>query len=239
MTVLRSALFNLVFFGVTFVLTLYGSLLRWVAPDRVLALAMLWARLMVGAARVICGIRLRVVGRCPTGAALIASKHESAFDTLVWLTLLPGANYVVKRELLRIPLFGALIGDARMIAVDRQGGAAALRGMLRDGAEAVREGRQIVIFPEGTRAEPGAVLPLQPGIAALAAHTRLPVIPVLTDSGRCWSRRAFRKYPGVIHIVLLPPIPPGTPRADLLRQLEATFRMDTETAARLVENSVG
>ena len=97
-----------------------------------------------------------------------------------------------------------------MIAVDRSGGARAMRGLMRDAARAVAERRQIVIFPEGTRAEPGAVLPLQPGIAALAASTGLPVIPVVTDSGRCWGRRAFRKYPGVIHIVLLPPIPCGT-----------------------------
>ncbi|HEY1933447.1 MAG TPA: lysophospholipid acyltransferase family protein [Acetobacteraceae bacterium] len=239
MTFLRSALFNAFFFGATFALALYGTALRVVAPGRVLALVMLWARLMVWAARGICGIHLRVVGQCPTGVALIASKHESAFDTLVWLTLLPHAAYVVKRELLRIPLFGGLIRQTRMIAVNRQGGASALRGLLRDGADAAHEGRQIVIFPEGTRAEPGTVLPLQPGVAALATHTGLPVIPVVTDSGRCWSRRAFRKYPGVIHIVLLPPIPPGAARADLLRQLEAAFRMDTEMAARLVENSVG
>lgn len=239
MTVLRSALFNLFFFGVTFALTLYGTLLRLIAPQRVLALARLWARLMVWAVRVICGIRLRVVGRCPTGAALIASKHESAFDTLVWLTLLPNADYVLKRELLRIPLFGALIRRTKMIAVDRQGGAPALRGLLRDGAAAAREGRQIVIFPEGTRAEPGSVLPLQPGVAALAAHTGLPVIPVVTDSGRCWSRRAFRKHPGLITIVLLPPIAAGTPRAELLPRLATAFRMTTERAASLVENSVG
>ena len=239
MIVLRSAVFNAFFFGMTFVLTLYGTLLRVVAPRRLLRLAMLWAGMMLAAARVICGIRLVVVGQCPTGAALLASKHESAFDTLVWLTLLPNANYVLKRELLRVPLFGSLIRQTGMIAVDRDGGATALRGLLRDGGQAAREGRQIVIFPEGTRAEPGAVLPLQPGVAALSAHCGLPVIPVVTNSGRCWSRRAFRKSPGVIHIVLLPPIPAGTPRAQMLHRLETAFRMDTETAARLVEKSVG
>ena len=108
---------------------------------------------------------------------MIASRHQSAFDTFVWLTLVPRCSYVLKRELLRIPLLGPLIPLAGMIAVDRSGGAGALRGLMRDGDRAVREGRQIVIFPEGTRAEPGAILPLQPGIAALAARTRLPVIP--------------------------------------------------------------
>ena len=115
--------------------------------------------------------------------ALIASQHQSAFDTFVWLTLVPRCCYVLKRELLRIPLFGPLMPLAGMIAVDRERRRRALRGLLRDGERAVREGRQIVIFPEGTRAEPGAMLPLQPGVAALAARTGLPVIPVVTDFG--------------------------------------------------------
>jgi 1-acyl-sn-glycerol-3-phosphate acyltransferase len=99
-----------------------------------------------------------------------------------------------------------------------------MRGLIRDAAHAVAERRQIVIFPEGTRAAPGTLLPLQPGVAALASSTRLPVIPVVTDSGRCWSRRAFRKRPGVIRIVLLPPIPAGTRRQELLPRLEAALR---------------
>ena len=120
-----------------------------------------------------------------------------------------------------------------MIAVDRSGGAGALRGLMRDGDRAVREGRQIVIFPEGTRAEPGAILPLQPGIAALAARTRLPVIPVVTNSGLYWGRRAFHKRSGTIHIRVLKPIPPGIRRDQLMQRLEAALRSEA------VENSVG
>jgi len=236
---LRSASFNVVFFSVTFFLSLYGTLIRIFAPHQVLRLAMFWARLVVASARVICGIRVEVTGELPRGVALIASRHESALDTVVWLTLVPGACYVLKRELLRVPLFGPLIRKAGMIAIDRNAGAAALRGLLRDGQRATQEGRQIIIFPEGTRADPGVVLPLQPGVAALAAHTGLPVIPVVTDSGRRWSRRAFRKQPGVVHITLLAPIAPDTPRGKLLSALEAAFHTDPETAARLVDNSVG
>ena len=119
----------------------------------------------------ICGVHLQSSGleHLGSGAALIASRHQSAFDTFVWLALVPRCSYVLKRELLRVPLLGPLLPLAGMIAVDRSGGAGALRGLMRDGDRAVREGRQIVIFPEGTRAEPGAILPLQPGIAALAA----------------------------------------------------------------------
>jgi 1-acyl-sn-glycerol-3-phosphate acyltransferase len=236
MTWLRSVLFNLYFFGMTFLLALGpGTAVRLAAPERVLDVARLWARVMVWGLRVICGVRLHVSGleHVGSGAALIASRHQSAFDTFVWLTLVPRCSYVLKRELLRIPLLGPLIPLAGMIAVDRSGGAGALRGLMRDGDRAVREGRQIVIFPEGTRAEPGAILPLQPGIAALAARTRLPVIPVVTDSGLYWGRRAFHKRSGTIHIRVLKPIPAGIRRDQLMQRLEAALRSEA------VENSVG
>ena len=152
MIVLRSALFNVVFFAVSLVMTLLASATRIVAPDHVIDVAMLWARTLVAAVRIICGIRLEVSGmeHIPQGAALIASRHQSAFDTFVWLTLLPRCSYVFKEELLKIPLFGPLISASGMIAVDRDAGGAAIRALLRQGDRAVRGQRQIVIFPEGT-----------------------------------------------------------------------------------------
>jgi len=223
MITLRSALFNVVFFAVTFLLTLAANLARLVNTEAVLSFAMLWARTLVAAARIICGIRLEVTGleHIPPGAVLIASRHQSAFDTFVWLTLLPRCCYVLKQELIRIPLFGSLLTATGMIAVDRDGGAAAIRILVREGERAVREARQIVIFPEGTRGEPGQPLALQSGIAALATRTGLPVIPVSTDSGQCWGRRAFRKRPGTIRILVGAPIPAKTERKALMRALES------------------
>lgn len=222
MIILRSALFNAVFFGVTFVLTLAATLARCLAPERVLDVAMLWARILVAAVRIICGIRLEVSGleKIPGGAALIASRHQSAFDTFVWLTLLPRCCYVFKDDLLRIPLFGQLIVAAGMISVDRDAGGSAIRALLRGADRAVQEQRQIVIFPEGTRGEPGRPNALQPGIAAMAARTGLPVIPVATNSGRFWGRRAFRKRAGTIRIVIGEPVPPQTDRRALMQALE-------------------
>jgi 1-acyl-sn-glycerol-3-phosphate acyltransferase len=241
MIFLRSALFNLVFILIGVVLTLAGTLARLVDPDRVLAVARLWARANLAALRVICGIRLEVSGRehLPPGAALIASNHQSAFDTMVWLTVVPRACYVLKLELLRIPLFGDLLTASGMIAVDREGGAAAIRRLLREGDRAVREARQIVIFPEGTRSPAGTVLPLQPGVAALAARTGLPVIPVVTDSGDCWGRRAFRKRPGLIRIVIRPPLPAGLPRDALMQRLRQTFMQAPQALCDPGDNSVG
>jgi 1-acyl-sn-glycerol-3-phosphate acyltransferase len=222
MTVLRSALFNVVFFAISTVLTLAATVVRVVAPRHVLCVAMLWARCLVVAVRIICGIRLEVSGleHIPPGAALIASRHQSAFDTFVWLTLLPRCCYVFKKELRRIPLFGSLVSASGMIAVDRDAGGAAIRALLRQADGAVQDRRQVVIFPEGTRSEPGKPGTLQSGIAALAARTGLPVIPVSTDSGRFWGRRAFRKKPGTIHIVIGQPIPARTERKELMRALE-------------------
>jgi 1-acyl-sn-glycerol-3-phosphate acyltransferase len=236
MTLLRSILFNLYFFLLTFVLTVgLATPVRFLAPHRVLEVAMLWARLLMAGLRVICGIRLSVQGleRLGSGPALIASMHQSAFDTFVWLTLVPRCCYVLKQELLPIPLFGPLMPLAGMIAVDRHGGASAMRHLLREGERAVREERQIVIFPEGTRAAPGQQLPLQPGAAALAVRTQLPVIPVVTDSGRCWGRRAFHKRPGTIHIRLLEPLSPETGRQRLMCSLAQVLKYEP------VENSVG
>lgn len=229
MITLRSALFNLVFFSVTFVLTLAASVVRLVAPERVIGFAMVWAHALVSAARIICGIRLDVTGveNIPPGAALIASRHQSAFDTFVWLTLLPRCCYVFKDDLLKIPLFGSLLLATGMIAVDRSAGGAAIRSLLRQADRQVAAERQIVIFPEGTRGEPGTVGVLQPGIAALASHTGLPVIPVATDSGQCWGRRAFRKRSGTIHIVIGRPIAANAERKVLMRALaEAMGALD-------------
>ena len=222
MTGLRSALFNIAFFAISLVMALLATAARYVAPRQVLAVAMLWARCLLTTVRIICGIRLQVSGleHIPNGAALIASRHQSAFDTFVWLTLLPGCCYVFKDDLSRIPLFGPSISAAGMIEVDRNGGGAAIRGLLRGADRAVREGRQIVIFPEGTRRDPNHPGALQPGIVALASRTGLPVLPVATDSGHFWGRRAFRKRRGTIRIVIGPPIPARTERGALIQALE-------------------
>ena len=222
MIFVRSALFNAAFFGITLIATLVASAVRLISPDHVLAIAMLWARALRLALRVICGIEVEVTGleHIAPGAALIASRHQSAFDTFIWLTLVPRGCYVFKKELLRIPLFGALIPASGMIAVDRDAGAAAIRTLLRETDRAVREGRQVVIFPEGTRSEPGSKLVMQPGIAAMASRSGLPVIPVSTNSGSFWGRRSFRKLPGTIRIVIGAPIPVHTERKALMQALE-------------------
>jgi 1-acyl-sn-glycerol-3-phosphate acyltransferase len=235
-TWLRSAAFNLSFYVLTAIMAVLAVPLL-MAPRRWLAWKLrLWARLVLGMLRLLCGIRLRVIGSgfLPKRgqAGLVAAKHQSAFDTIVWFALLPDAIYVLKQELLRIPLYGHVARHVGMIAVDRSAGASALRHLLRAGMEAAARKRQIVIFPEGTRVAPGTRVAYQPGVAALAASTGLPVIPAATDSGLLWARRAFLKRPGVITLEILPPLPQGLPRSVLMARLETLI----ETAsARLLE----
>ena len=230
MILLRSVVYNIWFYVVSVVLVLAcGPFLpfprRYSGPV-VWVIGRFWARLLVGGARVICGIRVAVTGRenLPVGPVLIASNHQSAFDTIIWLLLIDRAVYVVKKELGHIPLYGGITRRLGMIIVDRDAGAAAIRHLLAGAAQAVAENRSIVIFPEGTRSHPDEVGVLHPGVAAMAAHSGLAVVPVVTDSGRHWGRRTFLRYPGTIHIAIRPALPAGMKRRDLLAALEATYR---------------
>lgn len=235
MIVFRSAVFNVLIVILTLGMA-FLCLPLLLAPRRVVREAMrLWARGVIGLLRVVCGVRveLRGLANIPPGGVVLAAKHQSAFDTAIWLAVLPDAVYVLKRELLAIPLYGWHARKAEMIPVDRAGGGGALRGMLRAAVAAVAEGRQLVIFPEGTRTAPGERVPYQPGVVAIAAATGAPVVPVATDSGRSWGRRAFHKHPGVIRVSVLPPLPARQSRAALLAALEDAI--EGETAALLAE----
>ena len=242
MILLRSLAFNAWFYAVTFAFSLWHSLFTR-ERGAVVRVAQRWAALVLAGLRRLCGIDWIVTGRehLPVGAALIAPMHQSAFDTMIWMLLLPDCVYVLKSELTRVPRFGTLLVRGGQISVDRNGGATAMRDLIRRAAAAAAAGRQILIFPEGTRAAPGAATKLQPGVAALAARTGLAIIPVVTDSGHHWGRRAFWKRPGRIQIAILPPLPSGLPRDQLMARLEQAFAEGYAALRRgqPVDNSVG
>jgi len=221
MLLLRSLLFNVIFFGFGAAYMVLGSPLL-LGPRRLQRRGMrLMAQVLVWIMGWTVGVKIRVTGRehLPVeGPALIAAKHQSAFDTVIWFTLVPDVAYVMKRELFRIPFYGWFARRAPMIGVDRDGGGQAMRQMMREAQALARQGRQIVIFPEGTRSSPGQRVPYQPGIVALASTLKLPVIPVATNSGEFWGRRHFLKRPGVLEVRVLPPL--VLPREELLQGLE-------------------
>ena len=224
---LRSALFNAGFFVMTAtVAAVFLPLL--LGPPRLMRRAMRqWVRFLIWWMRVSAGIALEVTGteHLPSEgeAALIAGNHQSAFDTIVWFWLVPDVCYVMKRELFWMPLYGWWAKRSGHIGVDREGSSQTMRKLMKEGKRAAEAKRQLVIFPEGTRAAPGEMLPLQPGIAALAAATRLPVIPAATNSGDHWGRRRFLRPPGTIRIRVLPPLPARLQKEALLQQLDAAL----------------
>lgn len=136
--------------------------------------------------------------------------------------------YVLKRELMRIPLFGLYLRCAGMIPVDRTGGGGALKQMVAKARAAAAAGRHLLIYPAGTRTPPGERRAYHPGVAALYGQLDLPVVPVALNSGLFWGRRAFMKRPGVITVEFLPPIPPGLPRKQFMAELQARIETATE-----------
>lgn len=219
MRMLRSLLFAIAFYPGTLIAASLAALLALatgaVGPKPLRAVVHAWARYHRWCAALLLGIRTRVEGLVPTGPVLVAAKHQSMFETIEMLLLLDCPAVVLKRQLADMPIWGMAARTYGAIPVDRQGGGAALRRMMRAAEAAVAEGRPIVIFPEGTRVPPGARPPLQPGFAGLYRAIKLPVVPVALDSGRLWPRRHFLKRPGVVTAAFGPPIPPGLPRAEI------------------------
>ena len=215
MRLIRSLLFALIFYGATilaiFIALPVGAIWR---RRGVRGMAQIWAVYHRWCAALLLGIRTRVEGSVPSGPVLVAAKHQSMYETLELIRVLHNPVVVMKRELADIPLWGRLARYYGLIPVERSGGAAALRAMLRAGGEAVADGRPIVIFPEGTRVLPGEMPPLQPGFAGFYRAFGLPVGPLALDSGKVWPRRSFVKRPGVVTMRFGAPIPPGLPRRE-------------------------
>jgi 1-acyl-sn-glycerol-3-phosphate acyltransferase len=180
-----------------------------------------WARTSLWLLEVVCGIRMEVRGteHIPVGAVLVAGKHQSLWETFAILPLLDDPAMVLKRELSWIPLFGWFIFKFRMIRVARGAGPSALRKLIAQAKEAAALGRQIVIFPEGTRRPPEAPPDYKPGAAALYLSLGLPCVPVALNSGVYWPRRRLLRYPGTVVIEFLPAIPPGLARQEFASRL--------------------
>jgi 1-acyl-sn-glycerol-3-phosphate acyltransferase len=223
MHLIRSALFVLIFYGWTVVAVLLSFPVSLLGTRAIRVWAHGWVGFHRWCAAHILGIRARVEGAPPVGAALVAAKHQSMFETLEMILLLREPAVVLKRELADIPLWGWVVRRYGVIPVDRKGGAAALRQMMRAADMAVAEGRPILIFPEGTRVAPGSRPPLQPGFAGLYRALGLAVTPVALDSGRLWPRNAFVKRPGIVTIRFLPAIAPGLPRREIETKVHAAI----------------
>lgn len=229
MTAIRSLLFVALFYiwSLAYVITILPLMF---APRRVMMKA--WIPWSVGIRvllRVVCDIKVELRGRqnMPTGAALVAPKHQCMLDVFAQFAWLPDSCFVTKKELMWIPFLGWYAHKGRMIVVDRSGHAQALKKMVRDAKERFVDERQLVIFPEGTRGEPGERGDYKPGIAALYRELNVPVHPVATNAGVHWPAHGFIRKPGTIVFEYLEPIPPGLKRAEFMRVLEE--RIETKS----------
>ncbi len=221
-TRLRSILFAIFLPVVTL---LMGVALCWtlLAPRIVAREAVrLWAGSVLIGLRVICGLRHEIRGcaRLPQGGVLIASKHQSMWDTIIPFLVFHDPAIILKRELMRIPIYGWWAWKLDMIPIDRKGGAKTLRAMQAAAKKAIERGREVVIFPEGTRRAPGAAPAYQPGVAGLYKALGAPVAPVALNSGHYWINGSVDRKPGIIRWELLETIPPDLDRRAFLRLLE-------------------
>ncbi len=238
MVVVRSLLYHAAFYLATFVMLLatlpFFVLLR---QDRIMAIAAAWSRMTLWLLRVVAGTGVEIRGRenLIGGASIIASKHQSMFETIALIPLLTNPTIVMKQSLRKIPLFGQCTVKTGMIHVDRGGKASALRALAERAHQELAKNREIIIFPEGTRRAPGAEPAYQSGIALVYRKLGAPVVPVAVNSGLYWPKRGFFRYPGTIIVEFLPAIEPGLDSHVFLHTLQE--RIETAALALLVEAS--
>ena len=235
--VLRSALFNIAFY-LNFIVWLIAALPTLVMPRRaIIEVVKAWGRGNLWLLRVICGtdVEWRGLEKIPPGPLLVAVKHQSAWETFALISLFDDPTFILKRELMWVPLFGWFARKGGMIAVDRAAGKGALSPMMSSFRAALAEGRQVVIFPEGTRRSPGAEPDYKLGIVFLYREGQVPCLPIALNSGLFWGRRGFLRYPGTIRVEILEPIPPGLNRRVFFRRLKDDI--ETATAALVAQEA--
>lgn len=238
MLVLRSLLFNVAFYA-NLALWSLAAVPCFVLPRRAtVEVLRAWSRSSMWLLRVIAGtgVEFRHLERVPPGGLLVAAKHQSMFETFALFAVFDDPAFILKRELMLVPFFGWYARKAGMIPVDRRGGTRALADVGRRAAAAVAAGRQAIIFPEGTRREPGAPPAYKSGATFLYGALGVPCLPVALNSGLFWPRRRFVRRPGAIAVEMLEPIAPGLPRKAFAAELQARI----ETASdRLLDDAGG
>ncbi len=236
MILLRSILFNLLFYlntGFWLVIALPTFLLPhtgiiWVAKT--------WGRTNLALLRAVAGIDcvFRGLEKLPKGPVIIAAKHQSAWETFALLWMFEDPFFIVKRELQWIPLFGWFMIKGRMVPVDRSAGKNAISEMIERARTELKLGRQLIIFPEGTRRPAGAEPRYRLGVAHLYVGEGVPCVPIALNSGLFWPRRSFLRMPGTILVEVLDPIAPGMQQEAFFARLQDVIEGAT---ARLIEES--
>jgi len=233
--IVRSVLFNLLFYLNLFV-HFIAAIPTLMLPRRaIVEVVRFWARTNLWLLRAVCGIKaeFRGIAKIPRGSYLVASKHQSLWETFALMLLFPDPAFILKRELIWIPFFGWYAWKAGMIPVNRGKRSQALTDMTACARDELARNRQIVIFPEGTRRAPGAEPSYKYGIVHLYAETGAPCLPLALNSGLFWPRRSFRRYPGTIVVEVLDPIAPGLDKQTFSERMKDAI--ETATARLIAE----
>jgi 1-acyl-sn-glycerol-3-phosphate acyltransferase len=243
---IRSILFNILFYLNLAVLLIIAIPTLLMPSQAIIEMAKLWGRISLWLLRVVCGTKYEFRGleKIPKGPLIVAAKHQSTWETFALLSLFKHPIFIIKRELTWIPLFGWFTIKGKMIAVDRGSGSQALAAMTVRAREVIRGGRQLFIFPEGTRRPAGAEPRYKFGVAHLYDVIGVPCMPVALNSGLFWRRRSFIRLPGTIVVEFLDPIEPGLDKQVLFKRLQddieaATARLIDEGRAELKREGLG
>jgi len=231
---LRSLIYNVLFY-LTLAFWLIVGIPTFLMPrSGILTVARYWACSSIWLLRVVCNIRVEYRGleKIPKGPLIVASKHQSMWETFALLQFFDQPLFILKRELKWIPFFGWYLIKSNMIGVDRAAGGRALLQMARRAGEQVRRGRQLIIFPEGTRTPVGAAPHYKTGVAQIYVDCGVACVPVALNSGLFWPRRTFMRYPGTLVVEFLDPLPPGLSRREFIAQISTVIEDATN---RLVE----
>jgi 1-acyl-sn-glycerol-3-phosphate acyltransferase len=212
MIAIRSVLFNTLFYISLIIQMIIFTPVYFLLPrKKAFFVPKFWARSNLWLMKVVCGTTFEIEGleNLPQGSFIFAPKHQSFWDTFAFLPNLDDPIYILKRELLWIPVFGWYVAKQRMVPVDRSARGRAMAGVMQLTRERMKSGRQLIIYPEGTRRPPGAEPVYKFGIARLYRDLDLPVVPVVQHAGLFWPRRKFMRYPGHFKVRILPPIEKG------------------------------
>ncbi|WP_342633202.1 lysophospholipid acyltransferase family protein [Microvirga flavescens] len=235
MLFLRSLIFNVAFYANT-VLWMVLLIPTFFVPRRIFIRGPQgWARTSLWLFKVIVGTRVDYRGteKIPHGGLIVAAKHQSLWETFALLTLFDAPIFILKRELMWIPVFGWYLWKAGCVPVNRKGGSAALHQMTARAKKSIAQGHQILIFPEGTRRPAGAEPAYKYGVAHLYHSLGAPCLPVALNSGLYWPRRKFIRRPGTVIVEIMDPIAHGLSRNDFFNLVQE--RIETASNRLLAE----
>ena len=231
---LRSLVYNVLFYLLLVFWIVVAMPTYLMPPSAFMGVAKAWARSSIWMMRLICNTKVEYRGldKIPKGPLIVASKHQSMWETFALLQFFDRPLFIYKRELAWIPFFGWYLVKSRMIGVDRGGGMRSLMEMARRAPREIRSGRQLIIFPEGTRRPVDAPPVYMTGVGQIYVNSGVACLPVALNSGLFWPRRNFMRYPGTLVVEFLDPLPPGLSRKEFTARISSSIEDATN---RLVE----